>query len=913
MRSFMRSWFAAFLAIALASGAIAQPVQPQTQGVAILGGANRLPSGFQSASVGCFFSTGQLFNCPLTTVRALPKACDDTAGNWGQVPSNTLCYTNKGALIEQPATNGIRNNSAQGIVVAPTLIANGLFYDTSTWTTGLSGGTGTVVFGAAQLTLTGDGTNEAFAEQSMVTAPGATYNVSGFTSGANVNVEVGTTQGAHDLLNTSGANFFRLQFTASGATTWLRFGRNTASPVILQGTSVIAELVTNGNFVSSPINASQNTPQNGWQWNIVGGTSTVTYSNPNVVLTADGSGNAANFQGTTALTTIAGHTYNLSIDASGGTSVTVRVGTAVAGSTLLNVSSGMGIGKRFQFVAGSTTSFISFVNSTASTAVTLTRVSVQDAGQLPTNQDVFNNNTGTGIQVVSNGTENGVEYFDLCFFGLATAAAEQGVHFEAGGQFATALNGIVATSVFWRTLGTATNIASVYNGVDSFASGPAFIGTYRNANQVASGSAAGIGANRMVFTPTITDATVATTRPVFFVQPSATTNTFIIVRLGWPQIEAGVTSQLLGAPTVAGAVAGSPGTLPFVGGASWASSNVGTETRTLALPTISGQNVLDVSLAGGALPAGTEYDINPQASFGGASVTPVAPGDVVVATAYYQTVTDDAGFTAVFLEVLFGNSSNVEISRTSTAINKAAGALTLYQVQAVAPALTTQAFVRVRHVYSGTPTVTYRYYVGPWTSGKNTGYASSPIRTTNAAVARPGDVVTGTFSFGSAYSVFINGRPNAPVTYGITQTAAQIDDTSNTNRLVLFRPLDIGLAQAGIVNGGSFSGFQPNAVWAQNANGKIVAATAASDQSAYFNGANNATAAAATPVVTTFHLGALANATQFWNGYIISAALWLTTRIPNSLEQAISTPYLLKRDLEPAANDNTPAFLDMAA
>jgi hypothetical protein len=53
----------------------------------------------------------------LTCTRASVGYIDDLSGNWTQVAANTLRISTKGLLVEQSATNGIRNNSMQGAVV----------------------------------------------------------------------------------------------------------------------------------------------------------------------------------------------------------------------------------------------------------------------------------------------------------------------------------------------------------------------------------------------------------------------------------------------------------------------------------------------------------------------------------------------------------------------------------------------------------------------------------------------------------------------------------------------------------------------------------------------------------------------------------------------------------------------------
>jgi len=63
--------------------------------------------------VGNFSPQGNISSV-LTTSRNSIKTCDDLNGYWHQVPANVLCYSNKGALIEESRTNSIRNNTMTG-------------------------------------------------------------------------------------------------------------------------------------------------------------------------------------------------------------------------------------------------------------------------------------------------------------------------------------------------------------------------------------------------------------------------------------------------------------------------------------------------------------------------------------------------------------------------------------------------------------------------------------------------------------------------------------------------------------------------------------------------------------------------------------------------------------------------------
>ena len=72
------------------------------------------------AAVDLDFQHGRSFGVPpagVAIARASPGYADDSFGNWLPFGANVLRRTDKELMIEESRTNGIRNNSAQGIVV----------------------------------------------------------------------------------------------------------------------------------------------------------------------------------------------------------------------------------------------------------------------------------------------------------------------------------------------------------------------------------------------------------------------------------------------------------------------------------------------------------------------------------------------------------------------------------------------------------------------------------------------------------------------------------------------------------------------------------------------------------------------------------------------------------------------------
>jgi len=107
------------------------------------------------------------------------------------------------------------------------------------WTTGTAGGSSTSAESpAGTLTLTGDGTNFAFAQQAIATVVGATYAVFATAAGNAATGIAGTTSGGSEQASFAvpvGAP--TAYFRATATTTYLRFRRSGAGAVVLTALS----------------------------------------------------------------------------------------------------------------------------------------------------------------------------------------------------------------------------------------------------------------------------------------------------------------------------------------------------------------------------------------------------------------------------------------------------------------------------------------------------------------------------------------------------------------------------------------------------------------------------------------------------------------------------------------------------
>lgn len=214
------------------------------------------------------------------------------------------------------------------------------------------------------------------------------------------------------------------------------------------------ELVTNGDFALDPINASQNTLQNGWYWSKAGGSTTVTWGSGAVTITPDGT-NQGRID--TSFTTVIGKTYVASLDVTGQT-INWNLGTTQGGSSVSTGNAAAGSNRKRVFTATATTTWMRIAR-TSSGAFTVDNVSVKEAGTLPTYWGVTAGSSTLGYTVSSTGTENGVPYVDIRVAGL-TASTAYSITFDS------AISGTKSESwatSLWVKLqsGSLTNVTSV--------------------------------------------------------------------------------------------------------------------------------------------------------------------------------------------------------------------------------------------------------------------------------------------------------------------------------------------------------------------------------------------------------------------------------------------------------------------
>jgi hypothetical protein len=170
-------------------------------------------------------------------------------------------------------------------------------------------------------------------------------------------------------------------------------------------------------------------------------------------------------------------------------------------------------------------------------------------------------------------------------------------------------------------------------------------------------------------------------------------------------------------------------------------------------------------------------------------------------------------------------------------------------------------------------------------------FGTSLIVTAGVTATRAADVVTVTNppTFGSAYTLFGKGTPNAPSSYSDNQFLLTVDDGSSSNRVNLLRH-SASTARALNVSAGVTT-TMASAAWTTAQSGRLAVATVSGSQAFVFNGGSIIAGSGVLPAgVSVVRLGVpLAGNAQF-NGTVERIALWPNTRLPNGDLQRLTSP-----------------------
>lgn len=161
-------------------------------------------------------------------------------------------------------------------------------------------------------------------------------------------------------------------------------------------------------------------------------------------------------------------------------------------------------------------------------------------GTAPTNWQVTSTSNGVTRQIVGSGTENGVEYIDVRYYGTPTSSALFQIIFEANNQIAAANGQSWTTSAYLKlSAGSLTNVTGlVFSTAGRDASGNGVAGQTFTSSALTP-TTANLATQRYSHSLTFSSASVAFARPSL--QFNTTINNAIdfTLRIGLPQTEQG--------------------------------------------------------------------------------------------------------------------------------------------------------------------------------------------------------------------------------------------------------------------------------------------------------------------------------------------------------------------------------------
>jgi hypothetical protein len=151
------------------------------------------------------------------------------------------------------------------------------------------------------------------------------------------------------------------------------------------------------------------------------------------------------------------------------------------------------------------------------------------------------------------------------------------------------------------------------------------------------------------------------------------------------------------------------------------------------------------------------------------------------------------------------------------------------------------------------------------------GSATTPILTTNGALARSPDSITMPLAACPNPSLYVVGTPAAPTGYAVQQMAAQVDDGTTSNYVQIFR--NTGSGSAGTAVSGTYAGTSGTS-WAANTQAKVTSARTTATLSSRFNGASaNSVASVGTVTGSMVRIGFSFNGGSPFNGTISRVAV----------------------------------------
>jgi hypothetical protein len=347
--------------------------------------------------------------------------------------------------------------------------------------------------------------------------------------------------------------------------------------------------------------------------------------------------------------------------------------------------------------------------------------------------------------------------------------------------------------------------------------------------------------------------------------------------------------------SMAGAVAGSPGTLPTA----WSLGSTAGLTQSIAGTGIAanGINYIDFRYQGTS--SGTSIAIFPDLS---TQQIAAVQGQFWTHSYFFAlvggTLTNVSSFDADIQEA---NAAGTVLATTTVNVGLPSATMTRATSGSVTLGQATTAFVRPRILVTiaNSASIDFTVRIG-WPQIEQCALstvcaASSPIPTASAAVTRQLDNVTATTNIAGAangsVTAFVSGSPNMPNNYGITNTALQVDwGVNNQSRLDFDRNANNGIMAPGLaVAGVAQTTPVPATVVNPGDKFKAVFAVAANSQSYAIGGTlSSYDSGNSTFVPAHVMVGEGGIFQHQFNGYVTRVAVWATQRLPSSLVQQLT-------------------------
>lgn len=334
-----------------------------------------------------------------------------------------------------------------------------------------------------------------------------------------------------------------------------------------------------------------------------------------------------------------------------------------------------------------------------------------------------------------------------------------------------------------------------------------------------------------------------------------------------------------------GAVAGSPGTQPT----NWALLTIPGVTRTISLSTVNGVDCIDVNYSG-VNSGGTIQLIQYFDQFGQGAA---ASGQTWASSVFLQVLQSDPGISSLNLNVQGNNGSTSTenltaailllsqfaiMSRASGIVTLANGGTTFARMSLVGP-----------NIVNG-QSINFTLRIG-WPQLELGAFVTSPIRTTNAAVARVADsiLLNSPPDMSGALSVLV--EQIAAINGALDSCSITTNDGTLNNRVTMYVQGSSGRG-TGFISSGNVSQFAGGVVGPVFTSGqlaKIALGYALNDGQLAVNGSlGGVDNALALPIgMNAVRIGGISTINSVLNSYLCRMAFW-TSRLPGATLQALT-------------------------